>query len=294
MGDAWVAPAVAEARARLIQALDAMKPALVITLGPAALWAFTSETNTLAWRGSRLTPPDHPFTILPTLAPRLAIPQPENLHTIRADLTRAKNIFEGTQLPRNYNFIIEPSFKEAFSYLNFQLHCADRGPLKLSGDLETRNYHIACFGIAPDADSAICIPSLRAEGDNPFYWTLEEEAELVESILKLFQHPNVTWVGQNFSYDCQYFYRFWGAYPQRVRDTMIGHHSLYSSSRKSLDYLSSLYCRDHIYWKDDIKDWDPKLGEKQYWTYNCIDAARTWEIDEALLNEAKKMGLAEC
>ena len=59
---------------------------------------------------------------------------------------------------------------------------------------------------------------------------------------------------------------------------MIGAHALHSNIRKGLDFLSSMYAQDHIYWKDEIKEWDPAIGEQQFWTYNCKDACITFEI----------------
>ena len=59
---------------------------------------------------------------------------------------------------------------------------------------------------------------------------------------------------------------------------MIGHHSIFANMRKGLDFLSAMYAQDHTYWKDEIKDWNPKLGERQFWEYNCKDACITWEI----------------
>jgi DNA polymerase-1 len=59
---------------------------------------------------------------------------------------------------------------------------------------------------------------------------------------------------------------------------MIGHHAIYTNMRKGLDFLSSMYAHDHVYWKDEIKEWNPAIGERQYWTYNCKDACITWEI----------------
>ena len=48
---------------------------------------------------------------------------------------------------------------------------------------------------------------------------------------------------------------------------------------KGLDFLSSMYAAYHVYWKDESKNWDPKLGERQLWIYNCKDCCITFEID---------------
>jgi len=148
--------------------------------------------------------------------------------------------------------------------------------------LETRLGHIACFGLAWSDTGALCIPFLQIGKDNPYYWTEDEEAHIIFLLQQLFTHPNITWVGQNYLYDCQYFFRHWGFLPRNVFDTMIGHHAIYSNMRKGLDFLSSVYAHDHVYWKDEIKEWDPAIGEQQYWIYNCKDACITWEISKEI------------
>ena len=292
ISNAWASPAAVAAYDRLDGLLKRVQPSLVVTLGAAALWALTGHTNPLTWRGSRLALPQNPFTIVPTLAPRILLSSPENAILIKSDLTRVKNIFEGTQTPRQYDFCIYPDFNTAIRWLDDLLKQAQKFPLLLSGDLETRNHNIACFGIADSPIRAICIPFLQSGKENPFPYTPTEEAFILDYIHRLFRHKNITWVGQNFLYDCQYFDRFWLASPINCRDTMIGHHAIHSNTRKGLDFLSSIYAHDHIYWKEDIDDWAPDIGERQYWEYNCKDACITWEIWNEIHSLAQKMEIA--
>lgn len=278
----WVHPNVIEGVNALRREIEEVKPKLIIALGNLSLWALTGYSGISKWRGSRLSPPGIECTVVPSLHPSAALRQTELKSVIQMDLKRAKNIYEGTQNPRHYQFLIEPTFDEAVEALDYLQGRADYlaatfgGPLRLAGDLETRRGNIACFGIAWSETEAVCIPFLH-EGNpelgpvSPFYWAdPEREAIVTEKILRLFSHPNIVWDGQNYLYDCQYFYRFWGMLPRWVFDTMIGHHSIYSNMRKGLDFLSSMYAQDHVYWKDESKDWDPHLGEKQLWTYNCL------------------------
>lgn len=290
----WVHPNIASGLETLEQQLAEVRPRLVIALGGTPLWALTGNTGILKWRGSRLSPPEREFTILPTIHPAAILREPSLHPVVQMDLRRAKAIYEGTQLPRVYQFKIAPTFAETRDYLLGLLERAGTGPgLLLSGDLETRGYHIACFGIADSADSAFCIPFLEQNEVNPFYWPLEQESLIVHLIVQLFLHPNITWVGQNFLYDCQYFHRFWGAVPLKVWDTMIGHHSIFSNMRKGLDFLSAMYAQDHVYWKDEIKNWDVQIGEKQFWTYNCKDACITWEIWHEIQASQAERGVTE-
>jgi len=277
------------------KALAEVQPALVITLGALPLALFHGTIALGKWRGSRLQLPDVPFTILPTIHPRTLVKQPDQGFILRMDLTRAYKIFTGEQLPRHYRFDVAPTYAKVEATLRTLLLQANRAspenPLKLSGDIETRSGYTACMGIAWSATDAICIPHHVLNPNNPFYWTLEEEANLVQLYAQLFHHPNVLWVGQNYLYDCQYFYRHWGILPIAVRDTMVAHHSLHSNIRKGLDFLSSMYAQDHVYWKDEIKEWDASIGEKQYWTYNCKDACITFEIGPEIEQSAIDKGM---
>jgi DNA polymerase I-like protein with 3'-5' exonuclease and polymerase domains len=247
------------------------------------------------WRGSRISLPKTPWTVLPTLHPRTLVVNPSQTHVLQIDLSRAKAIYEGTQTPRAYSFIIEPSFNQVIGALQSLLERAENtlegNFLKISGDIETRAGHTACLGIAWSAEEAICIPLITTNDEKPFYWTEEEETFIIALVAQLFMHPRVLSVGQNYLYDCQYYYRHWGFLPSNVRDTMIGHHAIFSNMRKGLDFLSAMYAQDHVYWKDEIKEWDPTIGEKQYWTYNCKDACITFEIDEEIYNSAEHKGV---
>lgn len=286
----WVHENIVAGLQRLQRVLAEVNPKLVISLGKAPLVALTGMESLNSWRGSRMTDHEYPFPIIPIFHPRTLGKQPDTRFIIDMDATRAYNIYTGKQLPRQYSFHTKPVFSEVMAILFSLLEKAEKGPLRLSGDLETRAGHIACFGIAWSATEAICIPHLIVDDTNPFYWELEDEATIVGLYAQLFSHPNILWVGQNFSYDCQYFHRHWGILPTNVRDTMIGHHALHSNIKKGLDFLSSMYAQDHVYWKDEIKEWDPKIGETQFWVYNCKDACITYEIDEEILSVSEERG----
>ena len=291
----WVSPELAFARKVALKLLDEVNPSLVITLGEAALWAATGHRGITKWRGSRLGLTGKPWTVLPTISPRGLVRDPTQSSILQMDLARAKALFEGTQESREYDFIIEPTFEQTCYWLDNLLTeadaCAERNArFRISGDLETRGGHIACLGISWSATEAICIPFITVNDDKPFYWTEEQEAIIVEKIARLFMHPAVDSIGQNYLYDCQYYWRHWAIVPFSVRDTMIGHHSIFSNMRKGLDFLSSMYAQDHVYWKDEIKEWDPKIGEKQYWTYNCKDACITYEIWDEIEASIKAKG----
>jgi len=284
----WVHPRIAEGLIDLERELAAVKPSLVIALGGTALWALTPNTGILKWRGSRIANggEGRPFTVVPALHPAAVLRQLELAPLLKLDFTRALNILEGRQKPREYQFTIQPSFAEASWRLDWLHEQADKadGTLDLGSDVETRLGVVACYGFAWNYTEAVCIPILQKQA-NPFYWSIRDEATLRVKMNRLFHHPKIRWIGQNFLYDCQYFVREGLGYPTNVFDTMIGHHSIYANTRKGLDFLSSLYAHDHVYWKDESKNWDPALGEKQFWTYNCKDGCITLEVKDGILAE---------
>ena len=74
---------------------------------------------------------------------------------------------------------------------------------------------------------------------------------------------------------------------------MLAQHVCFSNLPKGLDFLSSMYCDFHEYWKDDGKTWDEKTGEDQLWEYNCKDAVITYEVDDTLAGVVSAFKLTE-
>jgi DNA polymerase I-like protein with 3'-5' exonuclease and polymerase domains len=74
---------------------------------------------------------------------------------------------------------------------------------------------------------------------------------------------------------------------------MIAQHSLFAALPKSLAFIASMYARHYVYWKDEGKNWDPKMGEDQLWSYNCQDCVYTRESGEVLMQTAQTLGLAK-
>jgi DNA polymerase I-like protein with 3'-5' exonuclease and polymerase domains/uracil-DNA glycosylase len=263
--------------------IEMCRPNVIIALGNTALWALTGNWGITSWRGSELAcnlplALDYQPKVVPTYHPALVRRQWTWRQTAVHDLRRARRESQDrTIFQRDYDFLIRPDFTQTINVLDALLAEAEKGALYLSGDMETRAGHIACLGIAWNQKSAISIPFMcveRAEG----YWTLEEETEILFRLIPLARKAK--WFGQNFIYDQQYSVRHWfGLQFNLVHDTMLAHHSMFANSQKGLDYLSSMYCEHHVYWKDDGKNWDPKKhDEEQYWGYNCEDSVRTFEV----------------
>lgn len=272
---------------RLARDIDLVKPKIILALGNGPLFCLLGKWGIKSWRSSILdytSPGGHRCKVIPAYPPSFIQSVWKERNTTVFDYRKAwgASISDTPLREPEYNFIIEPDFGSASRTISELLRRVEDGPTKLSVDIETRGGHIACIGLAWSETDAICIPLMRAVfevSDRIHYWHEAEEAFLMHRLYQLLTHKNCEVIGQNFIYDAQYFWRHLHYVPNFKRDTMLAQHSMFSNMPKGLDVLSSLHCAYHVYWKDESKNWNPKLGEKQLWSYNCVDCVRTFEID---------------
>lgn len=261
---------------------------LVIALGNVPLWATTANWGITKWRGSQIRKDN--LAVVPTYHPAAILRTWDWRWVAVEDLKRAKNWLDtGLQVPE-YDFIIRPTYNIAIDYLTELLSRLESERVKVSVDLETRSRHIACIGLATSIHRAICIPFMTMEGP---YFSTAEETEIIWGLYRVLTHENVEIIGQNYLYDRQYIARRWGFRSKLTHDTMVKHHLCFPGVPKGLDFLSSLYNKYHLYWKDESKDWDPKIGEEQLWVYNCKDAVVTYEANDHLEATIASFGLQE-
>lgn len=280
----FVLPAVRDGLEILKREIELVQPNVIIALGNLPLWALTGEWGITSWRGSEMLcdlPLNLPYQpkVIPVYNPAVVLRQWSWRQIAVMDLKRAAREAKYREvIRRDYNFVIRPNYSDVVSILAQLQHQLNLGPVKLSIDIETRAGHISCLGIAWSETDALCIPfmdTLQPEG----YWPWQEEASIVHALYQTLTHPNLVGVGQNFLYDAQYILRYWHFVVNLKRDTMLAHHSCFSNMQKGLDFLSSMYCEHHTYWKDEGKEWNPNLPEEQHWTYNCKDCVITFEVD---------------
>lgn len=290
--DKWCSPEVEQGASMLAKEIAMIKPNVIIALGNLAMFALTDLWGVKTWRASLLenTLGGHYCKVIPTYAPASILKQYALRLNVVSDIKRVATEQNDFRVIRpTYNFIIRPSYNQAFSFLQMTLEKLDKGKLHISTDIETRAGQIACIGYAISKVDAICIPLMTVE-DPEGYWMPEEEVALLWMLYKILTHPNAWGSGQNFSYDAQYIKRYLHFIPRLEHDTMTAHHSMMPGSQKSLDYLSSMYCEQHLYWKDDGKEWNVRgYSEDVLWRYNCIDCVRTFEIAEAQLQLQPKL-----
>lgn len=196
--------------------------------------------------------------LYPVLPPVTKHRMPELAPIMAWDSLKAGDIFKKLQsnertindyLNPGYNLILGTTFPLVSDYLTGIESILREGVINLSVDIETRHNTIDCIGLGYKKGEAICIPFSTLS--SPVFWTEDEELEIVSRISKILSDENCHIVGQNFSYDAQFLWKFWLGKFHATFDTMIGNHVLYNKMKKSLDILASVYCEDYIYWKDD-------------------------------------------
>ena len=297
--DKMVLSPVWEGISLLEREIEMVRPNVIIALGNVAMWALTGKWGVTTWRGSLLQTDlklalDYAPKVIPAYSPTTIMRQWSWRQILVHDLRRAKAQSESPLVtPRDYEFIIRPDYQTALNYLEMLLKVVQAKPTPLAVDIETRGGHTACIGIAWSKQEAICFPLMQGLAGSVHYWEEEEEAVLMYKMYQLLTHPNCQVLGQNFSYDAQYFLRHLHYVPNLVRDTMIAQHVCFSNMQKGLDFLASMYCETYTYWKDDGKTWDAKTGEDQLWSYNCQDAVITFEVDAVEQRNIDSMKLRE-
>jgi DNA polymerase I-like protein with 3'-5' exonuclease and polymerase domains/uracil-DNA glycosylase len=294
--DKFVLPPIVDGLEMLKREVEMCRPNVVIAFGNLALWALTGKWGITSWRGSVMESDlelalDYKPKVVPSYHPAAVLRQWSWRQTVVHDLRRAKTQALTPEIKRpDYKFIIRPDFATVLQYFDLFDTILAKSRFKLAIDIETRAGHISCIGFAWSKLEALCIPFMCVENLDG-YWTHEEEATIIWRLAKILQHPNLEGVGQNFLYDAQYILRHWHVIPQLARDTMLAQHACFSNVSKGLDFLSSMYCEHHEYWKDEGKNWDPSVPEEQHWTYNCKDAVITYEVDQVEQANVDVMGL---
>ncbi len=284
---------------RLYQQISSVKPRIVIAAGNYALWAMTdccsvSSTKTAtgarvlvpggitSWRGSMLESSaiSFPVRILPIIHPASILRAwYQRAITVHDLSTRVPMALSNDWRPAREKILAPGSFDETIAVLERWLRAMNAGEsLRLAHDIETSRGLITCMGFADSDRHALVIPFVRPSSNGlDSYWSLNQEALLARLIGKVLSHPRCLVEGQNYIYDTQYIQRYYGITPKLDFDTMLAHHLLFPGTPKGLDYLSSLYCRYHWYWKEDLKEWDQHINFDTNLQYNAIDVMRTFE-----------------
>jgi uracil-DNA glycosylase family 4 len=255
----------------------------IIPLGD-ALIPITGKTGITRWRGS----------ILPTILPvgYRAVPSVHPAWLIRGqwefrgvlafDIKRAvkESTLPGNVLALpNVPTITGPSFAQVEAALAYYRELSEDALLSIDLEMHHRQF-IACIGLYDGERPAICTPFVYGNGKP--VWSIGEEAWIWREMSRLFEHGKARLCGQNLSFDLIRLLWENGVSMQPPwMDTMHAHHALMPELPHSLAFINSIYTR-LPYYKDDGKSWDPKIGEKSFWEYNCKDAWATWHCAKGL------------
>lgn len=292
---------VLEGIRRLEDLIEQLQPKIIIGFGNYTLWALTQNdfrvrpggsqakgykvpTGITDYRGSMLRTRVHGIPFLPTYHPAAVLRQwpwrYQAVHDLRA---RVRKALAGEWDEPPMNFLIRPSFEEAMSAMQNLVSRAalSNKPLMVTCDIETQERFIECIGFGWGRNAAACIP-LMFHGNREGYWSPMEEVEIMLMVKKVLEHPNIIIVGQNFLYDYQYFWYYYNTRPNYQQDTMLAHHLCFPGTPMGLNYISSLYCSYHRYWKDDGKEAAKQHNDEERWVYNCRDCVITYEAIEEL------------
>lgn len=90
----------------------------------------------------------------------------------------------------------------------------------------------------------------------------------------------------------QYIAKSWRFFRAPWMDTMIAHAVCFPGLQKSLDFLASLYLPFHQYWKDENKEANLTLNDRQRWEYNCKDCVITRELVEHIIATVEDLNLS--
>lgn len=300
--------------------IDTVRPEIIFAAGNYPLWALTDHagvangkdalgkstgikvpTGIMNWRGSQTylssafsDIPVPRIPVLPVIHPAAILRQWElRAVTVHDMKVRPPKAFAGEwDGPRRVT-IAPPTYAQVIEYLEGVLSELDKREVILACDIETKVPLLVCIGFAMTTNFAISIPFLQIGKDLSLhpYWHFRQEARILHYLQRIFLHPNCRIVGQNFIYDTQYIETEMGVTPPLFFDTMLAQHLLFPGTPKGLDYLSSLYCDHHIYWKEDGKDWHVKEDLASQLRYNGVDCMRTLECFFELDNLLDEMGM---
>jgi hypothetical protein len=235
-----------------------------------------------------------PHILVPIYHPVNALTMPDKAYVIDMDIQKLCYMF-GKMKTIGIEYYLKPPIvpiigdtkEKVFSYLNELKEKLSQGETLVSIDIETMfSATIDCVGLAYEINRGICIPFCYK--GNSSFWPMEEEIEILIKLREILLNKNCKHIGQNYSYDCQYFYKIFGLSIFPAHDTMILHHLLFNKSPKDLAFLASIYCEHYIYWKDNIAsiEENPEIR----WRYNISDVCYTLEILQNLLGILDSIG----
>lgn len=289
-----------EGREYLKEDIKRCSPNVVLALGNESLSALMKYRGITNWRGSILFSKEVGCKVIPTLHPASLLRAWDNLPLVMFDFKRLKEECRTPDytIPKR-EFVLQPRYDEVMMMLE-KVGEAER----VAWDVETDvNNHITAIAFAITPFTAISIPFTIHDGVP--YWTLEEEDTIWRRIKVVLEDGRIGKIAQNAQFD-MIIHRV-NPYHIKVKglrlDTMIAFHTLYpemaaSKSQltektrigggKTLGLISGVYTKQPYY-----KHWAHTSDDRQFWKYNAMDAAVTYESAVAIEGEMEEFGVTD-
>jgi len=246
--------------------LNPRRPNILVALGDRALFHLTGKEGISKWRGSLLPctlvqgfkvyATYHPSFVMRLINETSEVLQGEKkrqqqnayvLFTLDLHRIIQQSTFPELKYPERV-FDISLSFHELMAKIG-SLH----SHTFVSVDIETiptpDGPILWCVGFSPSPNYAFVVPFLR---NMRFCWSLEEEADLLRAISRLFLSTTVIKIFQGGMYDLSILGRYYHlrVAPDTYADTMLCHHATYPYIFKSLQVQTSIYTWEPFY-KDE-------------------------------------------
>jgi DNA polymerase len=270
----------------------------ILLLGDYALRAILHEKGVTNWRGSvlnhvirtpqliegQVTFTDRNYTVVCAYNPAYCLRNPALEPVLHLDLAKLNRVVKGSFTPHIINPIINPTPAESVLYCEKMID--EKKPIAF--DIEVISNETACVGFANSTREGMCINFRELQSNR---WNLRDESSVRRAIQHVLLHQDSRLVAQNGSFDSYYL---WYKDKLRVRkiwfDTMLAHHTLYSTLPHGLGFLTTQYT-NHPYYKDEGKNWKEGGNIDQFWNYNVKDCCITLACSNAIHNELKQQGL---
>lgn len=246
-----------------------------------------------------------PFRVIPTLHPAALIRSSwkgrdggtaDPTMTYISDLEKARKVADPAWKPTEENFLIEPSYTEAYATLERWIKNRTTLAIDIETDGLNGNYaKPVCIGFAEDESHAMCLP-IRNKGRNDLYWPEFEWGHLRSMVEEILLGNKL--ILQNAMFDIP-FLKFSGEYkvdPHNVLyDTAVVHSLVAPEALHNLGYITSMFGTTS-YWKDSFKNREGSiysLDQRTLWTYNSRDCVVLWQVMRPMLELVKKNHLEE-
>ena len=270
--------------------IQQLQPNVVVAVGAEACQVLTGKVGISNYRGSVLESTLVPGQkVIPIIHPSfIQRGQWSDFWPMVYDLKKARREMEFPEIKREpYSELYPTSVEEVQEFLQ-----------QITGyyslDIETRGGSIACIGVGCRSRTGYmgaCIPIQTTR--SPF-WALADEFTLWQALNGLCKNPLL--VGQNLFYDLTYL-KDYELKPSGIwMDTMNAHCLLYpewTQGYKGLDFITSFYLDDVVYYKNEGKTWGSRTPDEDLWRYNLKDVIHTLRASEKIEEQLVQRGLSK-